>query len=144
MFHRQKNVTLTFLRKLAVDKTIRSWGCAQFGVIIIDYIAPKFLENLFRGKLLCISHKYLPVCCSQVLLWRSQLVSTSRSTPHINCLLTLHPDDLIKPGCISKCPDGYPYNSCVTYIRDPCWDHRLPKCKGPDDFECKCKCKNSE
>ncbi|KAK0121321.1 hypothetical protein ONS96_011497 [Cadophora gregata f. sp. sojae] len=51
-----------------------------------------------------------------------------------------------KPFCTSFCPDGTPFNCCVVYVRDPCADHQVPKypplekCKGPDDFECKCRC----
>ncbi|KAG9247601.1 hypothetical protein BJ878DRAFT_491921 [Calycina marina] len=49
-----------------------------------------------------------------------------------------------KSHCISHCPDGTPFNSCVTYVRDPCADHQLRSCTGPDDFACKCKCDNSD
>ncbi|KAH8592533.1 hypothetical protein B0O99DRAFT_548979 [Bisporella sp. PMI_857] len=48
------------------------------------------------------------------------------------------------PNCTAKCPDGFKYDCCVIYIRDPCTDHQLPKCTGPFDFECKCKCPNSD
>lgn len=39
-----------------------------------------------------------------------------------------------------------PFNCCVTYIRDPCSEHQIPKypplekCTGADDFDCKCRC----
>ncbi|KAH9207445.1 hypothetical protein DL95DRAFT_374268 [Leptodontidium sp. 2 PMI_412] len=51
-----------------------------------------------------------------------------------------------KPYCTSFCPDGTPFNCCVTYVRDPCSDHQIPKypplekCTGADDFDCVCRC----
>ncbi|EHK99305.1 hypothetical protein M7I_4871 [Glarea lozoyensis 74030] len=39
------------------------------------------------------------------------------------------------PSCTSKCPDGTPYDCCVTYVRDPCADHQ--KCAFMD---CICEC----
>ncbi|KAG4419138.1 hypothetical protein IFR04_007734 [Cadophora malorum] len=51
-----------------------------------------------------------------------------------------------KPYCTSLCADGTPFNCCVTYVRDPCSDHQIPKypplekCTGADDFDCKCRC----
>ncbi|KAJ5051634.1 uncharacterized protein L3040_001409 [Drepanopeziza brunnea f. sp. 'multigermtubi'] len=73
-----------------------------------------------------------------------------------------------KPRCTGYCADGFPYDCCVVYIRDPCADHRRPlaspsilpapapgsttttrttttpagSCTGPDDFECVCQCVN--
>ncbi|KAL2059761.1 hypothetical protein VTL71DRAFT_10145 [Oculimacula yallundae] len=62
-------------------------------------------------------------------------------------LTTTKPRSCKKPFCTSFCPDGTPFDCCVTYVRDPCSDHQLPPiypplkpCTGVDDFECQCRC----
>ncbi|KAI9054264.1 hypothetical protein LZ554_001432 [Drepanopeziza brunnea f. sp. 'monogermtubi'] len=36
-----------------------------------------------------------------------------------------------KPRCTGYCADGFPYNCCVVYIRDPCSDHLLASSPSP-------------
>ncbi|KAH8656974.1 hypothetical protein BGZ60DRAFT_136788 [Tricladium varicosporioides] len=62
------------------------------------------------------------------------LVASSIANP----TLTYDSRGLCKaPKCTSFCPDGTPFDCCVTYIRDPCSDHQA--CKWED---CICNCKN--